>query len=62
VTKTTAPTATYTTTAASGSYTVNVAATAGKPQQQVALTFTVTATDAAGNTSGATTLNVSDSK
>jgi len=63
VTKTSpAPTATYLTTASSGAYTVNVAATAGKPQAQVALTFTVTATDAAGNTSGATTLNVSDSK
>jgi fibronectin type 3 domain-containing protein len=63
VTKVTAPTATYTTTAAAGgAYTVNVAATPGKPNQQVALTFTVTATDAAGNTSGATTLNVNDSK
>jgi large repetitive protein len=63
VTKVTAPTASYSTTAtAGGAYTVNVAATAGKPNQQVALTFTVTATDAAGNTSGATTLNVNDSK
>jgi len=64
VTKTSpAPTATYPTTAnSSGAYTVNVAATPGKPQGQIAVTFTVTATDAAGNTSGATTLNVSDSK
>jgi hypothetical protein len=57
------PSATYTTTAnGSGSYSVGVGVTAGKPNQQVPLTFTVTATDAAGNTSGATTLNVTDTK
>jgi fibronectin type 3 domain-containing protein len=54
---------TYSTTAnGSGAYSVSVGATPGKPNAQVALTFTITATDAAGNTSGATTLNVSDTK
>jgi hypothetical protein len=54
---------TYTTTAnASGAYSVSVGATAGKPNGAIALTFTITATDAAGNTSSATTLNVSDTK
>jgi Bacterial Ig domain len=55
---------TYTTTAnGSGAYSVGVGATAGKPNNgAIPLTFTVTATDAAGNTSGATTLNVSDTK
>jgi hypothetical protein len=63
VTKTTAPTASYSTTAnGSGAYTVNVAGTNGKPSAPVSLTYTVTATDAAGNTSSATTLNVSDTK
>jgi hypothetical protein len=63
VTKTTAPTATYPANAnGSGAYTVNVAATNGKPATPVALTFTVTARDAAGNTSAATTLNVTDTK
>jgi hypothetical protein len=64
VTKTSpAPTATYPTTAnGSGAYTVNVAGTAGKPNGVIAVTYTVTATDAAGNTSGTTTLNFSDAK
>jgi hypothetical protein len=55
---------TYSTTAnGSGAYSVSVGATAGKPNNgAIALTFTVTASDAAGNTSGATTLNVSDTK
>lgn len=55
---------TYTTTAnGSGAYSVSVGATAGKPNNgAIALTFTITATDAAGNTSSATTLNVSDTK
>jgi hypothetical protein len=58
-----APTATYPTTASgSGSYSVNVVATAGKPNAQVALTFTITASDAAGNTSSTTTLNATDTK
>jgi len=58
-----APTATYPTTAnGAGSYTVNVAGTNGKPATPVAVTYTVTATDAAGNTSATTTLNFSDTK
>lgn len=58
-----APTATYPTTAGgSGSYTVNVAGTNGKPSTPVAVSYTVTATDAAGNTSATTTLNLSDTK
>jgi hypothetical protein len=57
------PTATYSTTATGGSYSVNVAGTAGKPNSgAIAVTYTVTAADAAGNTSGATTLNFSDTK
>jgi hypothetical protein len=64
VTKTApAPTASYPTTASSsGAYTVNVAGTPGKPNGAIAVTYTVTATDAAGNTSAATTLNFSDTK
>ncbi|OLD98402.1 MAG: hypothetical protein AUG91_09205 [Actinobacteria bacterium 13_1_20CM_4_69_9] len=54
---------TYSTTAnGSGAYSVNVAAAPGKPNGPIALTYTVTATDAAGNTSAATTLNVNDTK
>jgi hypothetical protein len=55
---------TFTTTAnGSGAYSVSVGATAGKPNNgAIPLTFTVTASDAAGNTSGTTTLNVSDTK
>jgi hypothetical protein len=34
----------------------------GKPNGPIGLTYTVTATDAAGNTSAATTLNVNDTK
>jgi hypothetical protein len=65
VTKTApAPTASYPTTAnSSGAYTVNVAGTPGKPNSgAIPVTYTVTATDAAGNTSAATTLNFSDTK
>jgi hypothetical protein len=64
VTKTApSPTATYTTTAnSSGAYTVNVFAAPGKPNAQIPVTYTVTATDAAGNTSAVTTLNFSDTK
>jgi hypothetical protein len=63
VTKTTAPTGTYPTTASgAGAYSVAVAAVAGKPNPPTAVTYTITATDAAGNTSGAYTLNVSDTK
>ena len=65
VTKTApAPTGSYPTTAnSSGAYTVNVAATPGQPNTgAITVTYTVTATDAAGNTSSATTLNFSDTK
>jgi hypothetical protein len=65
VTKTApAPTANYATTAnGSGAYTVNVAGTPGKPNAgAISVTYVVTATDAAGNTSGTTTLNFSDTK
>jgi Bacterial Ig domain len=64
VTKTSpAPTATYSATAnGSGAYTVNVAAINGKPSTPVSVTYTITARDAAGNTSGATTLTFSDTK
>ena len=58
-----APTTTYPTTAnSSGAYTVNVAGTNGKPATPIAVVYTVTATDAAGNTSGATTLSLNDTK
>ena len=65
VTKTApAPTASFPTTAnSSGAYTVNVAGTPGKPNAgAITVTYTVTATDAAGNTSAATTLTFSDTK
>jgi hypothetical protein len=35
---------------------------AGKPNPPTAVTYTITATDAAGNTSATTTLNVNDTK
>jgi hypothetical protein len=61
VTKTSAPTGSFPTTAdGTGSYTVTVAVANGKPSTPVPVTYTVTATDAAGNTSAATTLNFSD--
>jgi len=57
------PTAGYPTTAnGAGAYTVTVAVVNGKVATPIAVTYTVTATDAAGNTSGATTLNYSDTK
>lgn len=64
VTKTApAPNASYPTNAnGAGAYTVNVAGLAGKPNQAIAATYVITATDAAGNTSSATTLNYSDTK
>jgi hypothetical protein len=63
VTKTSpTPTANYTTTAnGAGAYTVNVAGTNGKPNAPIAVSYSITATDAAGNTSS-TTLNFSDTK
>jgi hypothetical protein len=63
VTKTSAPTASYSTGAnGAGAYTVNVAGTPGKPQAPIGVTYVITATDAAGNTSAGTTLNFSDTK
>jgi hypothetical protein len=63
VTKTSAPTGSYPTSASgAGSYTVNVFGTNGKPSTPVLVTYTVTATDAAGNTSAVTTLNYTDTK
>jgi hypothetical protein len=64
VTKTApAPTTGYSTTAnGSGAYSVLVFAANGKPPTPIAVSYTITATDAAGNTSGATTLNFSDTK
>jgi hypothetical protein len=57
------PTTTYNTTASgAGAYNVLVAAIAGKPNPPTAVTYTITATDAAGNTSAATTLNTNDTK
>jgi hypothetical protein len=56
-----APTTGYPTTAnGAGSYTATVAAEAGKPNTPISVTYTVTATDAAGNTSSATTLSLND--
>jgi hypothetical protein len=63
VTKTSAPTASYSTSAnSSGAYTVNVYGTNGKPSTPITVTYTITATDAAGNTSAVTTLNFTDTK
>ena len=64
VTKTApAPTGTYTTTAgAGGAYSVLVAAVNGKQNAAISVTYTVTARDAAGNTSSATTLTFSDTR
>jgi hypothetical protein len=63
VTKTSAPTGTYTTTAnPSGAYSVLVATVNGKVSAPVGVTYTVTARDAAGNTSGTTTVNVNDTR
>ena len=64
VTKTApAPTAGYSTTAdGAGAYSVSVAIQNGKPNTPINVTYTVTATDAAGNTSSATTLSFSDTR
>jgi len=64
VTKTApAPNATYSTTAnGAGSYGVLVAVVNGKPNPPISVTYTITATDAAGNTSAAATLTYSDTK
>jgi hypothetical protein len=61
VNKTSAPTAQFTTTAAAGgAYSVLVAVVNGKNNTPISVTYAVTATDAAGNTSGATTITFSD--
>lgn len=64
VTKTApAPTAGFATTAdGAGAYTLGVAVVNGKPNPPIGVTYTVTATDAAGNTSSATTLVFSDTR
>jgi hypothetical protein len=61
--KTSAPTAQFTTTATSGgAYSVLVAVVNGKNNAPMSVTYVVTATDAAGNTSGATTITVNDTR
>ena len=63
VSKTSAPTGSYSTSAnGSGGYSVNVYATNGKSNAPVSVTYVVTATDPAGNTSNATTLTQNDTK
>jgi hypothetical protein len=64
VTKTApAPTTAYPTTAdGAGAYTVAVAAEFGKVPTPINVIYTITATDAAGNTSAVTTLTYSDTK
>jgi hypothetical protein len=64
VTKTApAPTAGFSTTASgAGSYSVAVAIVNGKPNPVISVTYTITATDAAGNTSAVTTLVFSDTR
>jgi hypothetical protein len=56
------PTISFSTTATGGAYSLQVAATAGKPNAPIAVTYVITAQDAAGNTSGATTLSFSCTK
>jgi hypothetical protein len=56
-----APTSSYSTTATgAGAYSMLVAATNGKPNASISVTYTITARDAAGNTSAVTTLNYTD--
>ena len=45
-----------------GAYSVLVATTNGKPNPAIVVGYTVTATDAAGNTSSAATLSYSDTR
>ena len=56
-----APTSSYSTTS-TGSYSMLVAVTNGKPNPAIPVTYTITAHDAAGNTSGVTTLNYNDTR
>jgi hypothetical protein len=53
------PTSFSTTATGGGTYSLQVAATNGKPNAPIAVIYTITAQDAAGNTSAATTLNFS---
>jgi Bacterial Ig domain len=64
VTKTSpTPSQVFTTSAnGSGSYGVAVATTNGKNNSPISVTYTITATDAAGNTSGTTTITYSDTR
>ena len=64
VTKTSpAPSQSFPTSAnGSGAYSVLVATENGKNSTPISVTYTVTATDAAGNTSGATTVTFSDTR
>ena len=55
------PTSSYSTTS-TGSYSMLVAVTNGKPNPATPVTYTITAHDAAGNTSGVTTLNYNDTR
>jgi large repetitive protein len=62
-TETAPSSATFTTAAAAnGSYTCNVAGVAGKANNKITVTYIVTATDAAGNTSAGTTVTFADAK
>ena len=57
------PTTGYSTTAdGAGAYSVTVAPVNGKVPTPISVTYTVTATDAAGNTSAATSFTYSDTK
>jgi large repetitive protein len=61
VNKTNAPTGTYTGSAnGAGAYSITVAVVNGKPNPPTSVTYSVTATDAAGNTSSATGLSFND--
>jgi large repetitive protein len=64
VTKTApAPTTGYPTTAdGTGAYSATVAIVNGKPNPPISVTYTVTATDAAGNTSSVSTLSFNDTR
>jgi hypothetical protein len=63
VTKTApAPTGSYSTTAGGGFYTVLVATVNGQNPPAIPVTYTITATDVAGNTSATTTLNYNDTR
>ena len=63
ITETAPNAATFGTTAsAGGTYSANVAAVNGKSSAKITVTYVITATDAAGNTSAGTTLTFADSR